>query len=60
MSAFDPTDLSIRLVSTPDGDGEIIGVDNKEHPAKWIVSVRVDGMKLRVAKEYSSDELEEK
>ena len=51
--------LKPRRVITPDGEGELIGVDSKDNPQMAVVMVKVEGKKLPVAKNYRIEELQE-
>ena len=59
MNAKSAFSLKPRMVITPLGEGELIGVDNKKDPREAIVLVRVEGYKLRVAKTFDISELKE-
>ena len=56
---FDATNLHTRLVITPDGEGELIGLDDKENPHHGVVLVRIDGYKHRCGRCYAIEKLEE-
>lgn len=51
--------LKPREVITPLGEGELIGVDDKDNPHTAIVMVRIEGYKLRVARTFEIGELKE-
>ena len=51
--------LAYRELITPDGRGMLIGVDNKDDPQVAVVLVRIEGWKLRQARTYQIEELQE-
>lgn len=59
MTIFDSTNLDSRQVITPDGEGTLIGFDDKDNPKIATVMIRVEGKKLRKPIAYAVDELQE-
>jgi len=58
-TGFDPTNLDCRMVKTPSGIGELIGVDDKDNPINWVVLVKVEGLRFRKSMTFTADELQE-
>lgn len=56
---IDLKSLKSPRVMTPQGEGEIIGVDDKDNPNVLTILVRVEGKKLRIARPFDIAEVTE-
>jgi hypothetical protein len=56
---IDLKSIKSPVVMTPQGIGEIIGVDDKDNPKVLTILVHVEGYKLRQARAFEIEDVEE-